>query len=227
MHFVDNLLSGGNNRFLSDFRPFVSRISRFGLFNSLAQVTLKLTSPGVPDLYQGNELWQFSLVDPDNRHPIDYGLRERLLDDLAAQKVGPGLIRDLMEHIDDGRVKLYITWRLLKLRRRYPRLFLEGRYIPLTVEGPKAEYLCAFARENRGKYLIVVVPRWFTRLLTDTDYCTDKSVWADTEVEWPQTGSFRNLFTDDVLNPTKEWVAASDLMRDFPVSVFTLDDEGQ
>ncbi len=218
--FVENLLSDTHSRFLGDFQPFVRRVSRFGLFNSLSQVTLKLTSPGVPDIYQGNELWEFTLVDPDNRHPVDYGLRKRLLDDLAGRRTNPGLARDLMDHIDDGRIKLFITWRLLKLRRRYPRLFLEGRYTPLEAEGDLSEHLCAFAREYRGQWLIVVVPRWFTRLMTDAKDPTGEPVWADTEVAWPQKGCFRNWFTNEIFESETDRIAAADLIHDFPVAVF-------
>ncbi len=225
VHFVDSLLADGNNRFLSDFRPFVRRVSRFGLFNSLSQVTLKLTSPGIPDIYQGNELWEFALVDPDNRHPVDYVRRRHLLGKLAGEPVSPELARDLMAHIGDGRIKLFVTWRLLQLRRRYPDLFLEGKYTPLAVEGPKAEHLCAFARETERQCLVAVVPRWFARLLVDTDYPTGEALWAETGLEWPKAGRFRNLFTDAVIEIGQSPVSAPDLFRDFPVSVFTLEED--
>ncbi|SCZ63439.1 malto-oligosyltrehalose synthase [Thiohalomonas denitrificans] len=219
VHFVESLLSDTNNRFLSDFQPFVERVSRFGLFNSLSQVTLKLTSPGVPDIYQGNELWEFALVDPDNRHPVDYALRKRLLDDLIGQRPNTNLARDLMDHIDDGRIKLFITWRLLTLRRRFPRLFLEGEYTPLATEGAMSEHLCAFAREDRGQWLVVVVPRWFTRLMTDSNRPTGELVWIDTQVEWPFKGRFRNWFTDEVFETESDRIPAADLIHNFPAAV--------
>ena len=150
--FVGRILDEGANRpFLDDFRGFQRRVSDYGLFNSLSQTLLKLASPGVPDTYQGTEMWDFSLVDPDNRRPVDYDRRRRMLEDLrsAAESAGGDLrdlARDLVATREDGRIKLYVTHRSLACRRDHPGLFTAGEYIPLAAEGSKAAHLFAFAR---------------------------------------------------------------------------------
>src|SRR5690606_29956739 len=138
--FVAALFERGlEGPFLAELAPFARRLARYGLFNSLSQTLLKLTSPGVPDCYQGNEVWDFSLVDPDNRRPVDYGRRARLLAEvqaLAPSDAGSGSqVRKLLDTLDDGRAKLYLTWRLLQLRQSRPALFQEGEYLPLETVG--------------------------------------------------------------------------------------------
>ena len=153
--FVGRILDeGGNRQFLDDFRAFQRRISHYGLLNSLSQTLLKLASPGVPDTYQGTELWDFSLVDPDNRRPVDYERRRRMLRDLRSAAETPGgdlreLARDLVAAKEDGRIKLFVTYRTLQCRRDHPGLLSAGEYIPLAAEGSKAAHLFAFAR-GRG-----------------------------------------------------------------------------
>ena len=150
--FVGRILDAGTNcEFLDDFRAFQRRIGHYGLLNSLSQTLLKLASPGVPDTYQGTELWDFSLVDPDNRRPVDYGRRQQMLGDLRSAAETPGvdlreLARDLAAAKEDGRIKLFITYRTLQCRRDHPGLLSSGEYIPLAAEGSKAAHLFAFAR---------------------------------------------------------------------------------
>ncbi|HYQ91893.1 MAG TPA: malto-oligosyltrehalose synthase, partial [Candidatus Competibacteraceae bacterium] len=162
--FIQALLKPGKNRFLEDFLPDQRRIARLGLFNSLSQTLIKLTAPGVPDIYQGTELWDFSLVDPDNRRPVDYERRRALLmelqtlvetagDDLA------GRVRGLLDRLEDGRSKLYVNWRTLRLRREQSELFGHGDYVPLAVAGAKSRHVCAFARVYENTRVVVVAPR--------------------------------------------------------------------
>jgi len=134
--FIGHVLAPRQNeRFLSDFAQFAERTLDFGLFNSLGQVVLKLTSPGVPDFYQGQELWDFSLVDPDNRRPVDFSRRQQLLEDLASLDARElsALARQLALHPHDDRLKLLVTWRLLQLRQQHQELFTRGGYVPLDV----------------------------------------------------------------------------------------------
>jgi (1->4)-alpha-D-glucan 1-alpha-D-glucosylmutase len=183
--------------FLTDFARFQRVTARAGAVNSLGQVLLKLTAPGVPDVYQGNELWDFSLVDPDNRRPVDYRPRKRLLGALqravtravaapalalahaGAAPTGahrrntaqPAPLRRLARRLaaewTDGRVKLYVTWRALRFRREHPDLFRRGAYLPLAVAGPLEEHLVAFARALDDQQVVVAVPRLTSRLLAD------------------------------------------------------------
>ncbi len=173
-HFVDALLTpSGNDLFLQEFLPFAREIARLGALNSLSQTLLKLTVPGVPDVYQGNELWDFSLVDPDNRRPVDYGMRAKLLAGLEEMSSGDDLAGGLAPMLEDGewqdgRPKLYLTWRALKLRGERPDLFSEGEYVPLEVSGEGADRLVAFARASGKDVAVVVAPRLMAPLADDT-----------------------------------------------------------
>ena len=136
------------NRFLSEFRGFIDRLIDWGLYGSLGQTLLKLCSPGVPDVYQGQELWEFWLVDPDNRRPVDFALRRDLLARLQAEtsagaEARLALARHLAVHPRDARLKLLVTWQALHFRRQYAELFQRGQYEVLTAEGPAAEHVCA------------------------------------------------------------------------------------
>ncbi len=173
--------------FLGDLRPFVRRVSRFGLLNSLAQTLVKIAAPGVPDFYQGCELWDFSLVDPDNRRPVDYERRRRLLAELrertASGKGLAALARELLGSLEDGRAKLYVTMRALKERRDHPGLFATGEYVPLEAVGPRAEHVFAFARRQAERWAVVAVPRLLCRAwMSSTDLPLGREFWQDTRL---------------------------------------------
>ena len=151
-----------------------------GALNSLAQCLLRMTTPGVPDLYQGCEYWDFSLVDPDNRRPVDFAARQASLDPGASPE-------QLLQDWHDGRIKQLVISRTLQLRRRHPRLFTEGRYLPLAVSGAQAQRLLAFAREQDGQWAIVVVPRLAAGLLADSPLPQVAAQrWDDTRIELPE-----------------------------------------
>jgi (1->4)-alpha-D-glucan 1-alpha-D-glucosylmutase len=179
-----------HNAFLTDFMSFAARITPPGLYNSLSQVLLKLCSPGVPDIYQGNELWTFQLVDPDNRRPVDYVLRQRLLRELTAdfgEEVRPGgpALRGLLDSLPDGRAKLYLTWRALQLRTLHPALFSAGDYLPLEVSGVRSDQVCAYARRAGDLWALVIAPRFFTRLCGEAGTLSGPEVWGDTALALP------------------------------------------
>ena len=157
------------NTFLTDFIAFQRRISRYGLLNALSQTLCKLTAPGVPDIYQGNEIWDFSLVDPDNRRPVDYQKRRKLLAQLESIDmdacVDRGLMGSLVMGMRDGRCKLFLTWKVLQFRRDHAALFRDGEYLPLRVIGEYASNVCAFARRHEGKLAVTIAPRLYLRLL--------------------------------------------------------------
>jgi (1->4)-alpha-D-glucan 1-alpha-D-glucosylmutase len=234
-HFVRALLRNpARSAFLADFLPFQNRVARYGLLNSLSQTALKLAAPGVPDIYQGNELWAFNLVDPDNRRPVDYNRRSELLQGLGerSQDDGPTeLARELLEHIEDGRAKLYLTWKTLRLRRRHPTLFSEGDYLPLTPRGPRADHICAFARRHHSTTVIVAVSRWFARLMRDDPGIPlGRPRWEATRLELGEaatTDRYRNLLTDETLQAEQHGngpqLAAADLFASFPVALLASD----
>ncbi len=230
--FVQALLaSGEKNLFLADFAPAATRLARFGLINGLSQVLLKLTSPGVPDIYQGCELWQFNLVDPDNRRPVDYAQRARQLAELktltdAPRETWPQHLRPLVTQLEDGRIKLYLTWRALRLRARWADVFRDGDYLPLAASGAAAEHLCAFARSHNGCVVIVVVPRLLARLCGDLDPAT-AAPWGDTHIALPgetTATAWHNVLTGEA-HAAGESLAAAALLGAFPVALLVNDAE--
>lgn len=219
--FVAELLNDVDNAFLADFTSFQKRISHFGMLNSLSQTALKLCVPGVPDIYQGTELWTFSLVDPDNRRPVDYEHRQALLRSLQEQAEGDAisLMHELMDNLPDGRAKLYLTWRLLNQRRQHPQLFESGDYEPLMAEGEKAEHICAFTRQHQQMRLIVIAPRWYARLTQDSSHwLSAEAVWGDTRLKLPP-GRYRNLLTQEILDAGQTATSISEALWNFPVAV--------
>lgn len=220
--FIDGMLTPSEtNLFLEEFTSFMRRIARVGALNSLSQTLIKLSAPGVPDIYQGNELWDLSLVDPDNRRPVDYGLRRNLLaelDDLDTNDV-----RFLLDVWQDGRPKLHLTRRTLKLRQETPDLFEKGEYIPLEVSGPQADHIVAFARVRGGEAVITVAPRLYASLTgQDSPLTPDPGVWSGTRVVLPEdlTGAeFRNVLTEETVRAEDAYLPAEALLRSFPVAL--------
>jgi (1->4)-alpha-D-glucan 1-alpha-D-glucosylmutase len=206
-NFVYRLLDTRiRNRFLEDFRPLQQRVAYFGPFNSLAQVLLKLTSPGVPDIYQGTELWDFSLVDPDNRRPVDYQRRRALLKDLQDRIARSGqnlipLVNELLENSQDGRIKLYLISQTLNFRRLRKQLFSEGTYLPLEGSGEKKDHLCSFARTRGNEAILVVAPRLVVGLSGGFEKPPlGEDLWKDTWLNLPPELAgqpYRNLFTGE------------------------------
>jgi (1->4)-alpha-D-glucan 1-alpha-D-glucosylmutase len=195
-----------NNTFLKDLKPFQKMISHYGMFNSLSQTLLKITSPGVPDFYQGTELWDFSLVDPDNRRPVDYRMRTKLFDQLkkAELAIGPlELSRKLTAKKNDGQIKLYLIYKALTYRTENRALFEKGEYIPLEAGGVKADNVCAFSRRTQNSAVLIAAPRLFTKLIQRPgDIPLGKAVWNDSIVMLPfetPGALYRNLFTGETV----------------------------
>ncbi|RYZ11200.1 MAG: malto-oligosyltrehalose synthase [Comamonadaceae bacterium] len=166
--FVRGILASvDENPFLDDLQALSATLAHCGALNSLSLVLLKYGSPGVPDLYQGNELMDLSLVDPDNRRPVDYELRARRLEELKRSATGTGLaalVQTLAAAPYDGRAKLWLTWRLLSWRREQPALFRDGDYVGLAVEGERASHVIAFQRRHGEQAIVVVAARLFASL---------------------------------------------------------------
>lgn len=197
-----------------------NRIATAGALNSLAQTLLRMTAPGVPDLYQGTENWDFSLVDPDNRRPVDYAARAQALGQAAQTS-------ELLSHWQDGRVKQAVIAEVLNLRAKHPALFSAGEYVPLQVLGSHAEQVLAFARVSDDKQnpqrAIVIVPRLFNKLLgTAQTPFINASNWGDTRVVLPfadSDRSWKGLFSDAVVTTDKELLLSAAL-KEFSVNVF-------
>ena len=176
--------------------PFAAKVAEVGLHNSLSQLVLKLSSPGVPDFYQGTELWDFSLVDPDNRRPVDFALRRRLLDEIRASSISRAeLAKELYRNWEDGRIKLMLTHFGLQARKAEPDLFGQGGYQPIDPVGPRAANLCAYARNRGDKVAVAVVPRLLAGLLDGARL--DPGAFAGTQIALPQGKRFIDAFTGE------------------------------
>jgi (1->4)-alpha-D-glucan 1-alpha-D-glucosylmutase len=216
-----------DNEFLRDIEEFSLRISSAGLWNSLSQTVLKLTCPGVPDIYQGNELWTFSLVDPDNRRPVDYARRKHLLAELPLKSVADcaAWVNQAAKTLPDGRIKLFITAVLARFRRDHPDLFAQGDYVPLEAIGKLQDHVVSFARSVQNKSLIVVAARFFVRLGCRGAIPAGESVWDD---QWINIGNlpggaYRDLFSGRTINATglaeQTVLPVSQVFSCLPVSV--------
>jgi (1->4)-alpha-D-glucan 1-alpha-D-glucosylmutase len=184
--FIDGALDPeGSSAFFAAFTPFVERVARFGALNSVVQTALKLTAPGMPDIYQGAELWDLSLMDPDNRRPVDLEKRSRMLADL--ERTRPPLTL-LLNNWRDGAIKLWVIARLLAHRTAEPELFASGSYEPLSATGAQSDCVVAFARHRGNRALVTIASRFHTR--RENGDC-----WRDTAVTLPR-GCFHNVLTD-------------------------------
>ena len=209
--FVHGVLDASYaNPFLSNFAEFIGSLARPAAIASLAQLVLKLTVPGVPDIYQGGELWDFSLVDPDNRRPLDFAQRRKLLDEISGISAA-----QLGERWHDGREKLFVAARLLALRRDHPELFAAGDYQPLGIEeGRNSDRLCAFVRRDRDKALVVVAPHLTYGLFRDGG----PADFDATEIALPSSIPWRNIFTDTTIKGSTR-IQANELFAEFPIAV--------
>ncbi len=231
--FVNQTLTGPrSSAFLESFEPFARRVARIGAVNSLAQVVIKIASPGVPDFYQGTELWDLNLVDPDNRRPVDFALREALLETLApalegceTPAQGSARARGLLEHWEDGRIKLWVTASGLRLRRDRRALFLDGDYVPLEAHGERAGHVLAFARVFGTEVVLVVAPR-LTAHVADGAWPVGPAVWGDTRLRLPGdlvVRAFEDALTGSVLHPAHAdgSLALAEILRECPVALLS------
>jgi (1->4)-alpha-D-glucan 1-alpha-D-glucosylmutase len=228
--FVEAILDRTRpNPFLQDMTSFIENIIiPVGLCNALAQALIKIAAPGIPDFYQGTELWDFSLVDPDNRRPVDYSSRARLLAEL---REGDGnrkeLCRQLLESRLDGRIKLYVIMTALNFRRGHYDLFRQGAYVPLDSEGVKKEHVYAFARRHENQLAVCVVPRLVAGLCPDRRQPpVGSAIWGDCKVLLPSelpSSAYRNLFTGETLSVEtrggQRSLSMGELLAQFPVAL--------
>jgi (1->4)-alpha-D-glucan 1-alpha-D-glucosylmutase len=214
--FVARILEySPKNRFLPNFLPVVEELARLGAINSLTQTLLKLTSPGVPDIYQGNEAWDFSLVDPDNRRPIDYEQRGRMLRGIAQ-----ATREELLQNWPDGRIKMFLTQKVLRFRREHVDLFREGSYVPVRTDGMFAESCIAFGRERKGQSIMVIAPRLSSRV----GFPPIGEKWGDTEVVVPDAirmNRDREIFTERALPFNGGRLRMSEALSVLPFAIVT------
>jgi (1->4)-alpha-D-glucan 1-alpha-D-glucosylmutase len=197
----------------------------FGAVNSLAQVVLKIGSPGVPDFYQGSEMWDLSLVDPDNRRPVDYGVRMEALDAMLGKAEAEGemaVCREALASLENGRVKLWTTHRALALRAEMPEVFRRGDYLPLAAEGEHAQHVIAFVRRHADQCVLVAVPRFACTLMRQRPELPLGKAWGDTTLVMEACAGKRlvNSFTgEEVVVPENGHIPLARLFVEFPVAM--------
>lgn len=215
--FISRVLDSSQNRpFLEDLCGFVARIAPAGAVNGLAQTVLKLTCPGVPDIFQGTEVWDFSLVDPDNRRPVDYPAYGLFFDDAGS----PGNAENLLTNWRDGRIKQHVIHRVLALRRRIPELFCAATYEPIDVAGTQADKVIAFARRFGPHLMIIVVPRLSFAMIDDADHPLPQG-WGNTSLPLDIDGlTFEDVISGAAVSAAPEQnLKISTVLQGLPVAV--------
>ena len=229
--YVAKLL-GDEGPFLSSVARLAREVTRPGMWNALARIMIHLATPGVPDVYQGGELWSFALVDPDNRRPVDYALRKEFLDELrsrfddAPPDARSAYVRELLHGVEDGRLKMHLTRQLLRLRRSNPALFLEGNYAPIESAGDQSRHLIGFARALSGEAAIAVATR-LSRTLTGGGDPPIGDIWGETRVFLPEPLTPISRWTCVVSGHSVEvardaaaaGLRVSDVLRHLPVAL--------
>ena len=215
--FLSKLLTADDTQQLRrSIASAVQSIAPAGALNGLVQTLLRLTVPGVPDLYQGCEFWDFNLVDPDNRRPVDFAARVTALEQDTD-------IAELLANWPDGRIKQWLIHRILAIRAAQPQLFRHGAYVPLEVEGEHADRVLAFARRYEGDYLITVVPRIVSALLGDSQQpLVPAQRWGDTRVRLPSPmhdGELTCALSSSSINPVEGCIAVAEVLATFPVNL--------
>ncbi|MBU0672881.1 MAG: malto-oligosyltrehalose synthase, partial [Candidatus Margulisbacteria bacterium] len=223
LKFVDEIMKQEDNRFWPDFLAWQKKIVFYGMFNSLSQLLLKIALPGVPDFYQGTELWDLSLVDPDNRRPIDFAARKDVLSLIKSAEDDdlPALMKELLKTKSDGRIKLFLMYRLLKARKAQEEIFARGRYLPLRVEGHFKDHVIAFARRLKSRWLVAVAPRFLTSLVEVGRDPLAEEVWQDAAVVLPSAApdSWRDTISNEEIKVAGQKLRLGAALKDFPAAL--------
>ncbi|MCC9138378.1 malto-oligosyltrehalose synthase [Pontibacter silvestris] len=214
-----------DEEFIAEFKPFFKKLAYYGSIYSLCQTLLKLTCPGVPDIYQGTEFWDLSLVDPDNRRPVNYDQRQQYLQELrqAEQESVPQLHKQLLSQTQNARIKLYLMYKTLSVRNSLQDLFSYGSYIPLTVKGKYKEHVVAFARNYQQQWCIVAVPRMLVNLCQNETLPLGKDTWKDTAIVLPDNApqTWKIAFSKDGAVKQDKAIPLATIMDTFPVALLT------
>jgi len=229
--FAARILSPENREFLTDFRQFHKKVAYSGMINGLSQVLLKIASPGVADFYQGSELWDLRLVDPDNRGVVDFEKRISALREISRVKTNnPAELQEIMKKWCDGRIKLYLIWKALRFRCDHADLFHDGEFVPLQSAGCKARSVIAFLRRTANSSALVVMPRWLAKFPLGPGQMQD---WCDTRIvlpseaskTWTSILSQRRVKADS--REGESTLNMNDLLKDFPVAFLEASETSQ
>ncbi|MGF1590768.1 MAG: malto-oligosyltrehalose synthase [Pleurocapsa sp.] len=218
LSFIEQVLESQESEFWQQFPPFQKQIAEYGIYNSLSQVLIKNTAPGVPDLYQGAELWELSLVDPDNRRPVNYQKRMDWLREIQEKSNQDilQLIKELIETKDNGKIKLFLTYQLLKARKKYTKIFQNSDYQPIEITGKYHNHLIAFARNYEEKTLVAIAPRFLTAIIQPGQVPLGIEVWSDTSLKLAHK-DWHNLVDNQTI--VGKNLAVGKILQNFPVAL--------
>lgn len=220
--FIENILNP-ENEFYYDFISFQKKIAFYGVFNSLSQTLIKMTSPGIPDFYQGTELWDLFLVDPDNRQPVDYNLRKEFLNEIikkdkelnTSDRIS--FLQSLLTNPSDARIKLYIIYKSLQVRNDNLKIYDEGNFIPLETGGKFKDNLIAYSRNFADNFIITLAPRFLTDLVEENRLPVGIDIWNDTYIKLNKinSSSLKNNLTGEVFEK-KDKILIGEIFKNFP-----------
>jgi (1->4)-alpha-D-glucan 1-alpha-D-glucosylmutase len=225
-NFVASVLKpGSSNSFLRDFAAFQCSIGQRGMVNGLAQTLIKIISPGVPDFYQGSELWDLRLVDPDNRQSVDFAKRVSMLAALKQSEPNASLAGGLAGHWEDSRIKLYTIWKALNFRRERPDLFSKGDFAELKATGPYAEHILAILRHHKREWVLLIAPRWLSRVQEGQGDAADIH-WREATIQLPSSAPpfWNSIFTGEqiaVADGRAKSLRVDQLLSRFPIALFS------
>ncbi len=220
--FVEKILTESNNNlFLLDFIQFTKKISFYGIFNSLSQTLVKFTAPGIPDIYQGAELWDLTLVDPDNRRPVNYDIRRKYLEEIREKKenLNSQFLSELLREKENGKVKLFLIYNLLHSRKKYNSLFNHGDYSPVKVNGEYEKNVISFYRSYESNFALTVAPRFLTSLIKPGEMPLKDEIWKNTSIT-PPAGikSWKNILTGEIIE-NKNSLKIGEILKNFPAAL--------
>jgi (1->4)-alpha-D-glucan 1-alpha-D-glucosylmutase len=226
--FVASILKPGKgNPFLRDFVPFQQSIAYSGMVNGLTQTLVKIISPGTPDFYQGSELWDLRLVDPDNRQPVDFTKYTSMLEALKQRpNRSASFAVELARNWQDGRIKLYAIWKALNFRRGRAEFFSKSDFLELKATGPHAEHIHAILRQHKREWALLVAPRWLARAHDTNADGNPGALWTGTKIEVPSSApeSWENIFTAEKISSAvnqQKSIGVSETLLSFPVALLT------
>ncbi|MTI28208.1 malto-oligosyltrehalose synthase [Fulvivirga kasyanovii] len=216
--FISSILESDD--FKASFEPFSSKTAFFGAIYSLGQCLVKTTAPGIPDIYQGTELWDLSYVDPDNRRPVDYDLRAQMLREIKVNDGKAEYLQALLDNLHDGRIKMYTLYKCLQERRLNQSIFDEGDYLPFEVSGEQKDHVISYGRKLHTDWYIIIVPRQIVALCDEMNFPVGKTTWSDTSIALPkeQRFAFTNILTGDKLEATDK-LYIHEALSQFPIAM--------
>ncbi|MEJ2617823.1 MAG: hypothetical protein P8Z35_22905, partial [Ignavibacteriaceae bacterium] len=225
--FVKNILTA-DSEFYKDFYSFQKKIAFYGVYNSLSQALIKITSPGIPDFYQGTELWDLFLVDPDNRQPVDFGLRNKYLNEIIKKdnelnsESRIAFLQNLLNNPSDAKIKLYIIYKSLQVRNDNPEIYNEGNFISLETGGKFKDNLIAFARNFEDNIIITLAPRFLTDLIRENTLPISTDVWNDTYIKLNKIkqSPLKNNLTGETFEK-KDRILVGELFKNFPFGLLS------